>query len=32
MQLEPAKYNKGMLNAFKQVVSAEGTGVLATGT
>lgn len=31
MQLEPAKYNQGMLNAFKQVVGAEGVGVLATG-
>lgn len=31
MQLEPAKYNRGMLAAFKQVVSAEGVGVLATG-
>jgi len=31
MQLEPTKYNKGMLDAFKQVVRAEGVGVLATG-
>jgi hypothetical protein len=32
MQLEPAKYSKGMLDAFRQVVGAEGAGVLATGT
>lgn len=31
MQLEPAKYNKGMVDAFKQVVRAEGSGALATG-
>lgn len=31
MQLDPQKYNKGMIDAFRQVVSAEGTGVLATG-
>jgi len=31
MQLDPAKYNKGMISAFRQVVSSEGVGVLATG-
>jgi solute carrier family 25 phosphate transporter 3 len=31
MQLDPAKYNKGMISAFRQVVAAEGVGVLATG-
>lgn len=31
MQLDPAKYNQGMISAFRQVVSAEGAGVLATG-
>jgi solute carrier family 25 phosphate transporter 3 len=31
MQLEPQTYNKGMISAFRQVVSAEGMGVLATG-
>jgi len=31
MQLDPAKYNKGMIDAFRQVVAAEGVGVLATG-
>jgi solute carrier family 25 phosphate transporter 3 len=31
MQLEPQKYNKGMITAFRQVVSAEGAGALATG-
>lgn len=31
MQLDPQKYNKGMLSAFRQVVAAEGVGVLATG-
>jgi solute carrier family 25 phosphate transporter 3 len=31
MQLEPQKYNKGMISAFRQVVAAEGPGVLATG-
>jgi len=31
MQLEPAKYNKGMFSAFKSVVSEEGMMVLTTG-
>jgi len=31
MQLEPLKYNQGMISAFRQVVSAEGVGALATG-
>jgi len=31
MQLEPAKYNRGMVAAFKQVIEAEGKGALATG-
>lgn len=32
MQLEPLKYNQGMISAFKTVVQEEGLGVLATGT
>jgi len=31
MQLDPQKYNKGMISAFRQVVSTEGAGALATG-
>lgn len=31
MQLDPVKYNKGMISAFRQVVGAEGARVLATG-
>jgi len=31
IQLDPVKYNQGMISAFRQVVSAEGAGVLATG-
>jgi solute carrier family 25 phosphate transporter 3 len=31
MQLEPAKYNKGMLDGFRQVIRNEGAGALATG-
>jgi solute carrier family 25 (mitochondrial phosphate transporter), member 3 len=31
MQLEPLKYNKGMVAGFRQVVAAEGVGALATG-
>jgi solute carrier family 25 phosphate transporter 3 len=31
MQLDPAKYNKGMISAFRSVVAAEGAGVLTTG-
>jgi solute carrier family 25 phosphate transporter 3 len=31
IQLEPEKYNRGMLNAFGQVVKNEGAGALLTG-
>ena len=31
MQLEPTKYNEGMVSAFRKVVADEGVGVLATG-
>merc|ERR1719313_1580577 len=31
MQLDPAKYNKGMIDGFKQVIKNEGVGALATG-
>jgi len=31
MQLDPQKYNKGMISAFRSVVQAEGVGVLSTG-
>ena len=31
MQLQPEKYNKGMISGFKQVVAEEGMGALATG-
>lgn len=31
MQLDPVKYNKGMISAFRQVVSEGGVGILATG-
>ncbi|CAM9973162.1 unnamed protein product [Discosporangium mesarthrocarpum] len=31
IQLEPAKYNKGMIDGFRQVIKAEGVGALATG-
>jgi len=31
MQLEPAKYNKGMVGGFRQVIGEEGVGALATG-
>ncbi|KAL1405880.1 mitochondrial phosphate carrier protein [Vanrija albida] len=31
IQLEPEVYNKGMINAFKQIVSKEGAGALLTG-
>jgi solute carrier family 25 phosphate transporter 3 len=31
IQLEPEKYNRGMINAFGQVVKAEGAGALLTG-
>ena len=31
MQLEPAKYNQGMVAGFRQVIAAEGVMALATG-
>ena len=31
MQLDPAKYNRGMLSAFRDVVKSEGAAVLSTG-
>lgn len=31
IQLDPHKYNKGMIATFRQVVGAEGVGALATG-
>eukprot|EP01006_Ploeotia_vitrea_P057920 TRINITY_DN68473_c0_g1_i1.p1 TRINITY_DN68473_c0_g1~~TRINITY_DN68473_c0_g1_i1.p1 ORF type:complete len:309 (+),score=73.36 TRINITY_DN68473_c0_g1_i1:53-979(+) len=31
IQLDPVKYNRGMIGGFKQVVSEEGAGALATG-
>eukprot|EP00742_Colponemidia_sp_Colp-10_P000061 GILJ01000068.1.p1 GENE.GILJ01000068.1~~GILJ01000068.1.p1 ORF type:complete len:324 (-),score=58.13 GILJ01000068.1:119-1090(-) len=31
IQLEPTVYNKGMISAFRQVVSSEGAGALLTG-
>jgi len=31
MQLDPVTYNKGMIGSFRQVVAAEGMGVLSTG-
>eukprot|EP01064_Diplonema_japonicum_P028646 TRINITY_DN443_c0_g1_i1.p1 TRINITY_DN443_c0_g1~~TRINITY_DN443_c0_g1_i1.p1 ORF type:complete len:331 (+),score=115.86 TRINITY_DN443_c0_g1_i1:67-993(+) len=31
MQLDPVKYNRGMLGGFKQIVASEGMGALATG-
>lgn len=31
MQLSPEVYNKGMISAFRQVVSQEGAGALLTG-
>jgi solute carrier family 25 phosphate transporter 3 len=31
IQLDPVKYNKGMVGTFRQVVAAEGMGVLASG-
>jgi solute carrier family 25 phosphate transporter 3 len=31
IQLDPVKYNQGMIGGFKQVVAAEGMGALATG-
>ena len=31
IQLEPAKYNSGMIGGFKTVIAEEGAGALATG-
>jgi len=31
MQLDPVKYNQGMIGGFRQVVAEEGMGALATG-
>jgi len=31
IQLDPAKYNKGMVGGFKQVIAEEGAGALLTG-
>jgi len=31
MQLDPVKYNKGMVGGFRQVIAAEGAGALLTG-
>ncbi len=31
MQLDPAKYNKGMIGGFRQVIAGEGAGALLTG-
>jgi len=31
IQLDPAKYNKGMVGGFKQVIQGEGAGALLTG-
>jgi len=31
IQLDPVKYNKGMIGGFKQVIAEEGVGGLATG-
>mmetsp|Transcript_25781 Transcript_25781/g.62350 ORF Transcript_25781/g.62350 Transcript_25781/m.62350 type:complete len:308 (+) Transcript_25781:62-985(+) len=31
IQLEPEKYNRGMIAGFRQVIAAEGAGALATG-
>jgi len=31
IQLNPAKYNQGMIGGFRQVIGAEGVGALATG-
>lgn len=31
MQLDPIKYNKGMIGGFRQVIAEEGVGALATG-
>ena len=31
MQLDPAKYNKGLVGGFKQIIAEEGSGALLTG-
>ncbi|KAA8905341.1 mitochondrial carrier domain-containing protein [Sphaerosporella brunnea] len=31
IQLDPAKYNRGMIGGFKQVIQGEGAGALLTG-
>jgi len=31
MQLDPVKYNKGLIGGFRQVIAEEGAGALATG-
>jgi solute carrier family 25 phosphate transporter 3 len=31
IQLDPLKYNKGMIGGFKQVIQSEGAGALLTG-
>jgi hypothetical protein len=31
IQLEPLKYNKGMIGTFKQIIAEEGAGALLTG-
>jgi solute carrier family 25 phosphate transporter 3 len=31
MQLDPAKYNKGLVGGFKQIIAEEGAGALLTG-
>ncbi|ROT35184.1 mitochondrial phosphate carrier protein-like protein [Sodiomyces alkalinus F11] len=31
IQLDPAKYNRGMIGGFKQVIQSEGAGALLTG-
>jgi len=31
IQLEPTKYNRGLVGGFKQVIAEEGVGALATG-
>ncbi len=31
MQLDPVKYNKGMIAGFRQVIAGEGAGALLTG-
>jgi len=31
IQLDPAKYNEGMVSAFRKIIAEEGTGALATG-